>query len=148
MRVWSSTTSRKLYFLWKFNILEEEIFFILHFMHPKWQLHSTHTHHLKNGRDKMNEPQGFLMRGCSTYFLVKKKLMRKLIARLNIYGWSSQESFNQLRTIIKFCRLKTFPSVFKAMIKKQIYLCNKLGQFRGISQYLKIVAAVECIAVN
>ena len=61
-------------------------------------------------------PQGFLMKGCSAYFLWK---MRKLIF---------------------FSHLKTFPSVFKAMIKKQIYLCNKLGQFQGISQYLKIVA--------
>ena len=66
-------------------------------MHPKLFSQNgsctAHTHHLKNGRDKMNEPQGFLMRGCSTYFLVKKELMRKLIARLNICGWSSQESF-------------------------------------------------------
>ena len=36
-----------------------------------------HTHHLKNGRDKMNEPQGFLMRECSTYCLMKKNNEKK-----------------------------------------------------------------------
>ena len=62
-------------------------------MHPKLFSQNgsctAHIHHLKNGRDKMNEPQGFLMRGCSTYFLVKKKINEKINSKIK-YLWLKQ----------------------------------------------------------